>query len=495
MNTPLRGHQKLSYGFGQLGEGFQNGAVEAFLFFYYTQVLGLSGTLTGAAVLVALLFDAVTDPLVGSLSDSAKTRWGRRHPFMMLSAIPTALSFYLVFTPPAGLTEFNLFLWLAGFAVLVRASMTLFVVPYSAMTAELSDDPTERTSIAAYRSVFSILGWLSVSMAGTMYFFRATPNYELGTLNPAAYPAFGAVVAIAIAIPIVVSTLATFGLRDRLFEAAVDHHFSMRGMINDAATAMSFPAFRILIIAGLVAFLATGMRLALLVHLKSFFFEMNSQEIGYTMVATLVGMLSGLVLWNWVSRRLEKKTCYMIGVAWMGFFALFPVAVYYFGWLPVSAGHTGVVMLVIVASFLSGLGGASVSLMTISMLADVTDENELQTGRRQEGIYFGTSNFLHKCSSGLGHFVAGVGLDLIAFPSDAIPGEVAPEIINRLGLLYGPGVLFCCLIASFIMRRYPLSRDRHAEIIRQLEAQRPTSAKTGSTHDLDDDLGTELGAY
>ena len=243
MNTPLKSHQKLTYGFGQLGEGFQNGAFEAFLFFFYTQVLGLPGTLAGAAVLIALLFDAVTDPLIGSLSDSAKTRWGRRHPFMMLSAIPAALCFYLVFTPPAGLSEYHLFLWLTGFAVLVRASMTLFVVPYSAMTAELSDDPTERTSIGAYRSVFSILGWLSVSMAGTLYFFRATPDYELGTLNPAAYPAFGAAIAIAIAIPIAVSTFATLGLRDRLFQAAVDQRFSIRGMLQDAVTALAFPPF------------------------------------------------------------------------------------------------------------------------------------------------------------------------------------------------------------------------------------------------------------
>ena len=134
VRIPLTGQQKLTYGFGQLGEGFQNGAFEAFLFFYYTQVLGLPGTLAGAAVLVALLFDAITDPLIGSLSDSTRSRWGRRHPFMVISVIPVAVSFYLVFTPPAGLTEFSLFAWLTGFAVLVRGSMTLFLVPYSAMT-------------------------------------------------------------------------------------------------------------------------------------------------------------------------------------------------------------------------------------------------------------------------------------------------------------------------------------------------------------------------
>lgn len=472
VTPPLKFYQKLCYGFGQLAEGLQNGAFEAFLFFYYTQVLGLSGTLSGTAVLIALLFDAVTDPMIGSMSDSAKTRWGRRHPFMLFGLMPMVIGFYLLFTPPAGLSTYGLFAWLTGLAIVVRGGMTLFLVPFTAMTAEFTSDPNQRTVLVGFRMLFSILGWLSVSLIGTMYFFRATPEFELGTLNPEAYPAFAMAIAIAISIPVVVSTVSTFFLRDRLFDALEGDTFSFRGLRDDIYTAMSFPAYRLLVISGLMAFMATGIRLALLVHLKSFFFELSSKEIGYTMMATLIGMLSGLALWTLISRRLEKKTCYMIGVSWMGFFAMFPVAVYYFSWLPDSSGHGTLLLLVIGSAFLAGLGGSCVALMTNSMLADLTDENELKTGRRQEGIYFGTMNFLHKSSSGLGHFVAGMGLDLIAFPRDAVPGEVAADIVNRLGFLYGPGILLFCLIAALIMWRYPLTRRRQSEISAQLKRQR-----------------------
>src|SRR5215468_8202771 len=103
---------KISYGVGQLGEGIKNTAFEAFLFFYYNQVLGVSATKAGAATLLALVFDAAIDPALGSLSDSLRSRWGRRHPFMYAGAVPFGIMLYLLFAPPAGLSENGLFVWM-----------------------------------------------------------------------------------------------------------------------------------------------------------------------------------------------------------------------------------------------------------------------------------------------------------------------------------------------------------------------------------------------
>jgi Na+/melibiose symporter-like transporter len=117
---------------GQASEGIKNAAFSFLLLFLYSQVLGLPAFLAGTALAIALVFDAVTDPVAGSLSDSLKHRWGRRHPFMYASAIPLALSFALVFHPPSGLGQMGLFVWLTVFAVLVRGAMTLFHVPHLA---------------------------------------------------------------------------------------------------------------------------------------------------------------------------------------------------------------------------------------------------------------------------------------------------------------------------------------------------------------------------
>ena len=104
---------KITYGFGQLAEGVKNTAFGTFLLLYYNQVLGLSGTLAGVAIFIALCFDAVTDPIAGSISDNFKSKWGRRHPFMYASAIPLAVAFYFLFAPPADLSSFALFIWMA----------------------------------------------------------------------------------------------------------------------------------------------------------------------------------------------------------------------------------------------------------------------------------------------------------------------------------------------------------------------------------------------
>ena len=138
---------KFAFGIGQFAEGLKNTGFGLFILFYYNQVLGLSGTLAGAALFIALMFDAITDPLAGSLSDNFRSKFGRRHPFMYASAVPLALAFYGLFSPLAGLSEWGLFAWLTLFAVLTRGAMTLYHVPHLALGAEMTENYQERTRI------------------------------------------------------------------------------------------------------------------------------------------------------------------------------------------------------------------------------------------------------------------------------------------------------------------------------------------------------------
>ena len=178
------------YGLGQLPEGVKTAAFGFFLLFYYNQVLGLSGTLAGAALFIALLFDAVSDPLVGSLTDFTRSRWGRRHPYLYASALPFSLCFLGLFVPPSGLSEAGLFAWLLVFATLTRTTMSFYHVPYLSMGAELSQDYDERTRLAAFRNLFQLAGMFAVLIGGNLLFFSATGQYANGQLNPAAYAPF-----------------------------------------------------------------------------------------------------------------------------------------------------------------------------------------------------------------------------------------------------------------------------------------------------------------
>jgi len=145
---------KFAFGIGQMAEGIKNCSVAVFLIFFYTNVMGLTGTMAGSAMIIALCFDAVSDPLMGYISDSFKSPWGRRHPFMYVGAIPMAVFFYCLFVPPETLGQTGLFIWMTVFTILTRGCMTIYSVPHMAMNAELTDDYGERTTLSALRMFF-----------------------------------------------------------------------------------------------------------------------------------------------------------------------------------------------------------------------------------------------------------------------------------------------------------------------------------------------------
>ena len=131
------------------------GAASIATMVFYNQVLGVSAYLCGIVFLVASVVDAVTDPLVGSLSDNFRSRWGRRHPFMVASLLPLGLGFYLLYAPPGGMSGTFYFWWFLGTMVLLRVGKTFFAVPHDALGAELTDDYHDRTSILVSRHTCS----------------------------------------------------------------------------------------------------------------------------------------------------------------------------------------------------------------------------------------------------------------------------------------------------------------------------------------------------
>ena len=172
---------KLFYGLGRASIGIKDGLFQLFLFFYFSQVLGLDPELAGLSSLIALVFDAISDPLMGIISDKWQSKkWGRRHPFMFAAALPLGFFMWLLFSPPEGLSQTGLFLWLTTMAVLVRTSITVFYVPYISLGAELSTDYKERTTISAIRLLFSAVFSFIVMIVGYVFYFVPTEEYTNG---------------------------------------------------------------------------------------------------------------------------------------------------------------------------------------------------------------------------------------------------------------------------------------------------------------------------
>ncbi|NND67781.1 MAG: sugar transporter, partial [Halioglobus sp.] len=199
----LTGVEKWSYAIGNMPYSVKDAAFIHFVVFYYTQVQGLSGTLTGLAMFIALCWDAITDPVVGSWSDGVKTRWGRRHPLILGGGLPMSLLFLALFAPPGGLGQMGIFIWLTGVSVLLRTFLTINFIPFQAMGAEMSQDYDERTVIAKARVA---MGWLAGMALPAVAFalIFASDGERDGRLIEANYVTYGVLSAFLAAITTVI---------------------------------------------------------------------------------------------------------------------------------------------------------------------------------------------------------------------------------------------------------------------------------------------------
>lgn len=465
---------KLSFGMGSAAEGIKNVAFSLFLLFFYVQVHGLSASLAGTALFIALCFDAISDPVAGYISDAWRSKWGRRHPFMYAAAIPLAISFYFVFTPPEGLSQWALFAWLTWFTILTRGAMTLYFVPHMALGAELSEDYEERTSIVSYRTAFSIIGSLSV-YAAVGWFFPESADGVRGQLDNDNYPAFAFTCAVVMWLVIWVSAGGTHKEIPRL--RAIENEpkpVEFLGVFRESRTALTNPNFRIVFFATLSSYVMNGVNVALSLFVFTFFWELTAQDLQLVLMIMPFGVLLGAPFTKYVHRRFDKKPAIVFGMAWWAGLQLLPVVLRLIGWFPEN-GASELIYLLAGIAFIQGVGISFGTVTVGSMIADILDEQELKTGLRQEGVFFAALSFSAKATSGLGGLIAGVGLDLISWPqgeSIETAADVAPEVITRLGLLYGPLVALFGVFAIWLYTRYNLDRHKHSAIIAELHTRR-----------------------
>jgi GPH family glycoside/pentoside/hexuronide:cation symporter len=471
---------KLCYGVGQLSDGVKQSAFSTFLFFYYNQVLGLSGSLAGMAALLALMVDAITDPMVGQLSDRFESRWGRRHPFMLAGAIPFGLAIAALFSPPDGLSELQLFSWMLGGAITVRLMLTLFFVPHLSLGAELATDYHGRTSLIGYRVFFTYAGILLVSVIGFAVFFPPTEEFSNGMLNKASYPNFGIFCALMGSIAMLICVFGTRSAIPNLRKPAPhDGEGNALWAFIDVFRTLKLDSFRILFISVLIFNTLAGTVQTLLIYVATYVFEFQPEQLAGLAASVVVGILFASVVAQKLSRRYDKRialaTCVIIG----GAFAFSPQVLYFTGMLE-SMSITTKFAFIFTVNGISQVFFIAYIILLDSMLSDVIDEHELHSQRREEGLFFAARSFATKASYGLGSFFAGIGLDIIHFPQGASPETVPADAVLSLAIMSGP-VMFVLFAATVIVSsRYPLSAAKHSEIMAAIEAR--TLAEAGATN-------------
>jgi Na+/melibiose symporter-like transporter len=460
--------EKWSYAIGQLPFSVKETAYTYFVIFFYTQVHGLSGTLAGLAMFIALVWDAVSDPIVGSWSDRVRTRWGRRHPLLLVGALPTALMFLALFSPPEQLGQMGTFIWLLGVSILLRTFITIYYIPYTALGAELSTDYDERTVIAKARAS---MGWFVGSVLVTIafiVFFGPTDGVD-GRLVAKNYQHYGLLCASIAAVTAIICIVGTRSAIPRLPQYSSNGKFSWRDPLNDYKLIFKNRNFRLTIGATLIFGLSMGIYLTLYIYLATYFWEFTTDQLSGTIVSTLVATVAAFMLLSKLGKRFDKPhllaaICVVAAINNIWF-----LGGRLMGVLPEN-GDALIYPLFLVNSAIGVFSLIAINVLSTSLLADIVDDQELATGTRQEGVVFAASTFAQKATIGLGGLIAGVMLDLSGITSDAIPGSVDENTLQALGGLACFSVVILPLIGAFMYNRLRYSRSDHAKVRAQLNA-------------------------
>jgi len=455
---------KAAFGVGGLAEGALGIAFSTFALLFYRNQLDLSGTLVGVAMTIALLVDAVSDPLVGSLSDRVRTRFGRRHPFLFIAPIPLAASFTAIFMPPEGLGTTGLFLWLTGFAILTRTFMTFYQVPHLALGAELSPNYLERTRVMSHNAIYQLIGGASTFFLGWTWFGAV----DGGTASRSAFGLMGACVAVVAAAAIVISALFT---RDRIPKLHVppisDHGFSIRALTVEIVECLKNRNYAALLLGLVFLGAAAGLHENLFSFMSLFFWELPEESIRWIAAASPPSYILAFIATAKLHDRLDKRETMIGAMVVVAIASALPVVCRFLGLFPEN-GSESLLPLLLLNQFGFTCGIAVLTITVMSALADIADQHELTTGRRQEGVFYSARTFFGKVTTAAGSLLSGLGLDLIGFSAHSVPGEVAPEVITGLGVLDSIVPAVPATLAVFCYAAYRIDKRTHREIREEL---------------------------
>ena len=446
------------------------GAAGIVTMIFYNQVLGVGAALCGVVFLVASIMDAVSDPLVGSWSDNFRSRWGRRHPFMLFSALPLTVSFYLMYNPPADLNETGYFWWFLGTMALLRIGKTFYSIPHAALGAELTDDYHERTSIFGVNAVTGMIAGVLLGVFVLMVIFPTTGEYDNGLLNPERYPLLASMGAVWICLTLLVCVL---GTRDQIpYLHQTDRQRVDRGeYLQDLWSLLKNRSYISVCAAWLVMATSGGVLAVVATYTFIYCYGLSTEMLTIQRFVLLPGILVALPLSAWLTRKFDKKMTVVYTCIICATLIGLPHFLRMNDWFP-SNDSVWMLPMLFGSMFLGFLALPVVPIVIDSQLVDVADEHEFATGRRAEGVVFSIRTFAIKATSGIGGLMAGFGLEYIGFPANATAETLTPEVLNGLLFMTGPLYWIIVFTGMLFMGMYTLNERRHTEIMATLKIRR-----------------------
>jgi GPH family glycoside/pentoside/hexuronide:cation symporter len=433
----------VSYGLPRFGSAMMFLMVAVYLSKFYTDALLLAPAFVAWTFLIGRFWDGFTDPIMGYVSDATKSRMGRRRPYFLLSAIPVGIAYFYLWSPPEALKDWGLFLYLTGLYLLTYTFWTVFSIPHNSLGAELTMDYHERTVLTAVREGLGVLG----ALVGTM----APPIFaaKLGG-EPRGFSYLAGMIGVATAVFIFICF---FSVKENP-EFQKQHPIAMKEGLK--AFYRNQP-FRILVIAFVIALIGNAFVPILTLYIADY-------VVGVPKVAPLIilgyilATAASIVFWTRLSRRIGKRDAWSRALLLSS--VIFALSTYY---------HQGTWLVWIILAVLAGFAYGCTVALAPSMMADVIDLDELQTGRRREGAYFGVWSFIDKAAVGIAVFIGMYSLDLMGYT----PNQEQPlRIFWTLKVLYSILPAICFAACCYLLRHYPITQEEHDRIRAEIESRK-----------------------
>jgi GPH family glycoside/pentoside/hexuronide:cation symporter len=456
---------KLAYGAGDLGPAITSNIAIFFLLVFFTNVAGIPAGLAGSILMIGKIWDAVNDPFVGWMTDKTKSRrWGRRLPWMLYGAVPFGIFFFLQWIVPQFSTEpgnniWPLFWYYVAIGVVSQAFFTVVNLPYTAMTPELSQDYDERTSLNSFRFTFSIGGSiLSLILAQIVFAKIADPKEQYLVLA-----------AICTVISVLSLYWCVYGTRERImaFEAKriLLEEPPTIPFIEQLKIVFTNKPFLFVIAIYLFSWLGVQITASIIPYFVIYCMKLKNADVPTVMIAVQATALLMLFVWSNLSKKIGKKLVYFMGMS---------------VWIIAAAGlfflKSDQIGLMYVMAMMAGVGVSTAYLIPWSMIPDVIELDELQTGQRREGIFYGFMVLLQKFGLAFGLFIVGNALQASGF-KEVIAGQstlpTQPDsALFAIRIAVGPVPTICLIIGLILTFFYPITREMHAEIMLKLQEKR-----------------------
>lgn len=449
---------KLAYGAGDLGPAICANIQVFFLLYFFTNVAGLSASIAGSILMIGKISDAVNDPIIGVMSDRTVHPWGRRYPWMVFGAIPFGILFFLQWIVPTTNQSF-LFWYYVVIAVLFNIAYTIVNLPYAALTPELTQDFHERTSLNSFRFAFSIGGSILSLVIAQLIFsiFKDNPIQQ--------YLVLGIVCAIIAVLPIY---WCFFGTRDRAVSNNTkkeEYNNTNLSIVEQIRIAFSNRPFLFVIGIYLCSWLGVQLTASILPYFVIYWMQLPEGTFPQVAIAVQGTALIMLFVWSFVSKKVGKKAVYFMGICL---------------WIIAQGGlfftQPGQVGLMYFLAVIAGFGVSTAYLVPWSMIPDVIDLDELNTGQRREGIFYSFMVFLQKIGLAIGLFLVGVALDIAGF-IETIPGETPPtqpeSALLAVRIAIAPLPTIFLIVGLLLAYFYPITREVHNEILLKLRNDKP----------------------